>query len=92
MAWGTPLSYLVENFFLVILRRRIFFVLPKIFKKKSIYQITRRLIFWPVKIKRFPVKVQGQSQAHRIDLKVPPKESEGSTFDESISNYGSIMS
>jgi hypothetical protein len=62
------LTYLVENFFLVILRRRIFFGLQK-FSKKMDFSVNflrfyssgeavwsaRRLIFWPVKMKRFSV-------------------------------------
>jgi hypothetical protein len=67
------LSYLVEDFFLVILILRIFIVLQK-FKKKLIFRSifrdftgspqpgsgeavckARKLIFWPVKIKRFSV-------------------------------------
>ena len=35
---------------------------------------------WPPGQPKWPVKVGGQSQVHRRDLKVPPKESKGSTF------------
>jgi hypothetical protein len=61
------LSYLVKNFFMVILRPRISFVLHKFKKKLILWSIFQdftgspqpgsgeALIFWPVNIKRFLV-------------------------------------
>jgi hypothetical protein len=60
------LSYLVENFFLVILIPRIFLFFKNLLKKSIFRSIVRdftggpelsarRLIFWQVKIKRFSV-------------------------------------
>jgi hypothetical protein len=45
----------------------------------------------PIYDLKLPVKVQGQSQVHRKDLKVPSKNRKGRLSDKRIINYGPLM-